>query len=198
MLEPDPAGGELVDRPLDVIDKEVQDRERRRHMVGLGVDHDPRPGPEADLKTGRDVGATHAQGRVGHLEPEDAAVELLRPRHVVHGKLGKAVASFNIWHPPSLAGSPSPAGNAARSPQAGRAVSCTVPRTGPGARSSTPGRGHPQRNSHPTGHDQPPGPSRLAPAAPVPTAASHTPRPCTPPPAASRPRTNDHNPRLEY
>jgi hypothetical protein len=36
VFEADPAGGELVDRPLDVLDDEVEDGERRRGVVGLG------------------------------------------------------------------------------------------------------------------------------------------------------------------
>jgi hypothetical protein len=46
MLEPNPTGGELVDRPVDVRDAEVEDGERRRNVVGLWVDPDPGAGSE--------------------------------------------------------------------------------------------------------------------------------------------------------
>jgi hypothetical protein len=36
VFEPDPTGGELVDRPLDVLDQEVQDGEGGWCVVGLG------------------------------------------------------------------------------------------------------------------------------------------------------------------
>src|SRR6266542_2569071 len=76
VFEPNPASRELIDRSLDVLDHEVQDRERCRCVVGLRVDPDPRPRSEVDLQTCWHVGAFHSQGRIDHLKPQGRAVEL--------------------------------------------------------------------------------------------------------------------------
>jgi hypothetical protein len=91
VFEPNSTGRELIDRSLNVLDQEVQDRERRRRVVGLRVDHDPRPRSEVDLQTGRHVGVVHTQRYIGHLKPKGGAVELLGPWHVVHGEARKGL-----------------------------------------------------------------------------------------------------------
>jgi hypothetical protein len=50
------------------------------------VDQDPGPGSEVELESGRHVGAVHAEGGVGHLQPQGRAVEPPGPGQVVHGE----------------------------------------------------------------------------------------------------------------
>jgi hypothetical protein len=67
VLDAHAARGELVDRGLDVVDREVQDRVRRRLVVGLRVDQ--------RRAVARDVQREQAV-RLVDLDPQRLAVEL--------------------------------------------------------------------------------------------------------------------------
>src|SRR3954447_11964997 len=73
-LEDDPRGDELVDGRFDVVDREVQHRERRRLVVRLRVDDPAAATREADAEQAVVL---------GHVEAEGLAVEPFRGRNVV-------------------------------------------------------------------------------------------------------------------
>jgi hypothetical protein len=107
MCEPNPASRELVDRPLDVLDHKVQDRERCRCVVWLRIDQHLRPRSDMELETGWHVGAIHTQRRIDYLKPQGRAVETpsLVPRRPRRNPKTPSRASTSAVLP-SLAGSP--------------------------------------------------------------------------------------------
>ena len=99
-LERDACGREPVDRLVDVLYREVEDGERRRHVVVLGIEED--------------VGAAAEMQRqpvhlVGDVQAEGLAVELLCTRNVVHREAGERLAvleHFELLSSVWVAGAP--------------------------------------------------------------------------------------------
>ena len=61
-LELDPGGGEVVHRAVDVGDREVEDRVRRRLVVGLRVDQDRPAAGDVQRRAGRPPRSPRARG----------------------------------------------------------------------------------------------------------------------------------------
>ena len=78
-LHPDPGLAQVADRPLDVGDVDVQDREGRRLVVGLRVDEDRRAARAVDLE---DAGLL----AIANVQPERRAVEAPRLVGVLDGE----------------------------------------------------------------------------------------------------------------
>ncbi|MBA3778699.1 MAG: hypothetical protein H0X16_05280 [Chloroflexi bacterium] len=82
---PDSCLRELVDRSVDIRDREIEDRVGRRDEIVLRVDHDLRAPDELELQKPQLVERTHGQ-------PQRFTVEGLRGGQVVNGKSGKRLA----------------------------------------------------------------------------------------------------------
>jgi hypothetical protein len=89
-LEAHPALGELVDRLLDVVHREVQDRVRGRHMIRLRVDQ--------GVPVAREVQGQQAVA-LGDLQAECPAVERLGGLDVVHGEAAERLCRTKHGHP---------------------------------------------------------------------------------------------------
>jgi hypothetical protein len=84
-LELHACAGQLVDGLLDVLDGEVEDRERRRLVVVLRIHEHRCPSAEPQLEPGRVL---------LDRQPERSAVELLRPVEVVDREAGKRLRAL--------------------------------------------------------------------------------------------------------
>ena len=115
----DPTLGEPVDRGVDVVDPEVEDRVVRRRVVGLGVD-DRRP--RATVEVQREDPVLDRR-----LDAEGVAVELLCRLDVGHGEAAEGLRVLE--HDPETSGAGELIGLGARRWLAFRpCASCRAPR----------------------------------------------------------------------
>src|SRR5712691_11027205 len=93
MLELNAGGGQSIHGLVDVVDREVEDRVRRGHVVGFGVD-------EGGVSA-RDL-QSQALRTLFNVEPEGLAVELLRGRQIVDGKTAECLRVSEHAHAPLI------------------------------------------------------------------------------------------------
>ena len=73
---------EVIDGRLDIVDTEIEDREHRRHVIGLRV-HD-------DLGAGAEFEGEHPHLPLPHGEPKSVSVERESGGKVGHGKAAES------------------------------------------------------------------------------------------------------------